>query len=77
MGSEYTWGDAVGVNDSAPDAYGPGQIGEVVVVFAVDSEVKVSKRNTVIGTRLPLVEFSDGAAFEVPAAMVEPVTYDV
>jgi hypothetical protein len=69
--SEPTWGDTVLVSQQAPRRLRPGELAEIVGIRHINSPNQADQFAAPIGTRVYLVEFSDGIALEVPEKWIE------
>ncbi len=66
-----SWGDTVRVRSGAPAAARPGSLAEVVGIREVEDAKQAHHFGTIIGAKLFLVEFGDGASVEIPEAGLE------
>ena len=68
-----TWGDTVLVRASAPATMHPGAIAAVVGNRDVETPEQATQFETPIGSKVYLIEFSNGEAIEVAEIWIEPV----
>ena len=68
-----TWGDTVRVKASAPMSMRPGAIAEVVGIRDVETPSQATQFETPIGSKVYLIEFSDGDAIELAEMWIETV----
>lgn len=66
-----TWGDAVRVKASAPVSMRPGAIAAVVGIRDVETPAQATQFETPIGSKIYVIEFSDGDAIELAGMWVE------
>lgn len=62
----FSWGDAVTVNQTAPNCYKPGCQGSICGFRTIDSDAIAVQFNQKIGSVLCLVEFLNGETLEIP-----------
>ena len=68
-----TWGDTVLVKASAPASMRPGAIAEVVGIRDVETPEQATQFEAPIGSKVYLIEFSNGDAMELAEMWIEPV----
>lgn len=73
MTSRFSWGDPVRVVASAPQHFRPSAAASVVGIREVLDREQAAAVNEPVGTRLYLLEFSDGKSIEVPPRYLEPL----
>ena len=71
--AESTWGDTVRVRAGAPVSLRPGALAAVVGIREIETTDQAEQFREAIGTKVYLVEFSDGAAIEISQAWLESV----
>ena len=64
--NKYSWGDSIKVKAEAPIHLNPGNVGEVVGFFEIESNEESEKYNKNVGTYIYLIEFTDGTQIEIP-----------
>ena len=68
---ELTWGDTVRVQTDGSSPSGLGDLGEIVGVREIENMAQADQFSAPIGTKVYLIEFSDGKALEIPEARVQ------
>ena len=63
---EITWGDTVFIKNGAPAQFRPGSLASVCGIVLVRTKKEEKGLHAPIGSRVFLVEFSDGNAVDVP-----------
>jgi hypothetical protein len=78
MSRRIDWGDIVRVKPSAPEEYRPGSIGDVCGIRTTKRMTGVIDVSDIPDQEelIVLVEFTDGAAVEVPERMLELLQQD-
>jgi len=73
MNTEYVWGDAVCLKDTAPSLLGEYRVGSICGIRMVETESVSLQLGEPIGTVMYLVESSDGKAVEIPERFLSPM----
>jgi hypothetical protein len=68
---ELTWGDTVRVQGGALPSGCPAALGEIVGIREIENLAQADQFSAPIGSKVYLIEFSDGKALEVPESWVE------